>query len=66
MSLIGYTPGGSPIFFNGPKTRNSVKSQKLFGCEKCKHKTTKNQLKKNGGKCHQCKHQIMKVYCNDR
>jgi hypothetical protein len=57
MALIGYTPGGSPIFFGGsrgPKPNKNVR----FRCKSCDHKTTKNQLKANGGKCWHCKRPI--------
>ena len=55
MALIGYTPGGSPIFYNCGDGFKRKKSQPRYRCCSCHHRTTKNQAKKNGGKCHQCK-----------
>jgi len=63
MSIIGYTPGGNPIFF-GPfnKPRKTTKSDKntRFSCQNtdCNHKTTKNQAAKNGDVCFSCKSQL--------
>lgn len=56
--MIGYTRGGSPIFFESaprPKNRTTGQRNKRFACKACPAKTTKNQLKLNGGVCHACK-----------
>ena len=57
MSLMGYTPGGSPIFSGnfGSSKRASGSSKKLYICSvDPKHKATKNQAKSSGGFCMHC------------
>lgn len=57
MTLIGYTPGGSPIFFGARETRRPMRRCKnpRTKCQQCGHSTTRNQRKRNGNRCHQCK-----------
>lgn len=59
MPLIGYTPCGSPIFFgaSSPKRGGKHKNPR-YGCKACGAKTTKNQRKSNGNRCHQCKREF--------
>jgi hypothetical protein len=54
---IGYTPGGSPIFFGGVRLTVKKNKNKRYKCsdDGCPHSTTKNQAKKNGGVCFFCK-----------
>lgn len=56
MSLIGYTSGGSPIFFGGSKKPSgNNKGKVLYGCTKnSRHRLTKNQAAKNGYMCNHC------------
>ena len=54
-----YTRGGMPVCTSMPKAGDgggrTTRKNKRFSCTKCPHTTTKNQLKTNGGLCHQCK-----------
>lgn len=51
--IIGYTPGGSPIFFGGPSLKKT-KKRVLYKCSGCNNRATKNQAKSAGGKCFHC------------
>lgn len=53
--MVGYTSGGSPIFYSIGKTKKKKRNNKVFKCKLCNHGTTKNQLKLNGGHCQKCK-----------
>lgn len=54
--MMGYTPGGSPIFSGSFSTKRRKSGQPLFACSvDPQHKTTKNQAKMNGGVCVHCK-----------
>lgn len=54
--IIGHTAGGAPIYMPG-RRKTKKNSNHRYSCS-CGHKTTKNQLKANGGKCHACKSPI--------
>ena len=57
MAVVGYTPGGSPIFWgnSGPKKKTKGQKNTRFRCTSCNHRTTKNQAKITSGKCLYCK-----------
>ena len=57
MALIGYTNGGSPIFFNGTKSSQPSKvrsgGRPRYRC-RCGQRNTARQVKAKGGHCPHC------------
>lgn len=57
--MVGYTPGGSPIFHNVPGKTRANKSRVLYECSNDpRHKLTKNQARSNGYNCSHCQHPL--------
>jgi hypothetical protein len=56
MALIGYTHGGSPIYFSTPSGGKRQRKNPRFKCSHdCGAKTTLNQRRINGNLCHRCR-----------
>jgi hypothetical protein len=56
MTLVGYTRGGSPVFFNktGRNKQGSPNKNPRYKCA-CGHRTTRKQREVNGNRCFSCK-----------
>ena len=52
--IFDWTSGGAPIYMPGARRKPKKNNNHRYRCG-CGHRTTKNQLKANGGLCHSCK-----------
>lgn len=44
-----------------PGATGRIKIKPLWSCSACHHRTTQNQARRNGGKCHQCHAPLKKL-----
>lgn len=55
MAERGCTSGGAPIYFGQGPRRPKSNGNTRHRCKSCGHRTTKNQMKANGGVCFNCR-----------